>query len=148
MRNMRWAALVVACAVFVGCGSEWAPVGPLLHEARNNDLAATQKYQGASELRLTGVVVSTGEKKIDHGAGRTDARWTESAGADADVAYPFVQIRDPERPSPDFVTCYFTEHAPATKLAPGATARVHGFFLEFAASGGHVDAVLNRCSVE
>lgn len=130
----------------LGCSSEWAPVGPLLHEGRNNDLAATQKYR-AQELRLTGVVVSSGEKKIDHGAARTDGRWVEAPSPEADVAYPFVQLRDAEHPSSDMVTCYFTQGSPP-QVATGATARVHGFFLEFAASGGHVEAVLNRCSLE
>ncbi len=120
----------------------------MLLEARNNSLAATQKYR-AQELRLTGAVVSTGEKKIEHGSERTDGRWVESPATEADVSYPFVQIRDPEHPSPDVVTCYFAQgDVAATKLAPGATARVRGFFLEFAATGGHVDAVLNRCSLE
>ena len=141
---MRWLVLVL----LLGCAPEWTPVGPMLLEGRNNNLAATQKYR-AQELRLTGVVVSTGEKKIEHGSDRTDGRWVESPATEADVAYPFVQIRDPEHPSPDFVTCYFTQpDAVATRPAPGATARIHGFFLEYAAIGGHMEAVLNRCSLE
>ncbi len=140
---MRWLVLML-CA---GCASEWAPVGPMLFEGRNNNLAATQKYR-SQELRLTGVVVSSGEKKIEHGDARTDGRWLESPSTEADTPYPFVQIRDPERPSPDVVTCYFTQGDAAARLARGATARVHGFFVEFAASAGHVEAVLNRCSLE
>src|SRR5512143_2114007 len=141
---MRWMVL----ALCLGCGSEWAPFRPMLLEAHNNDLAATAKYR-AQELRLTGVVVSTGEKKIEHGSGRTDGRWVESTATEADVAYPFVQIRDPEHPSPDVVTCYFPQHdtAPA-QLARGATVRVRGSFLEYAASGTHMEAVLNHCSLE
>ena len=120
----------------------------MLLEGRNNDLAATQKYR-SQQLRLTGIVVSTGEKKIEHGSGRTDGRWVESTPTEADVAYPFVQIRDPEHPSPDVVTCYFPQSDVAAKqLAAGATVRVHGFFLQYAATSGHIEAVLNQCSLE
>ncbi len=120
-------------------------MGPLLREGRNNDFAATQKYR-SQELRLTGVVVATGEKKIEHGAGRTDGTWAEAPSAEADTPHPFVQLRDAERPSPDTVTCYLD--SAGTKLAYGTPVRVRGFFLEFVAVAGHVDAVLNRCSVE
>ncbi len=140
---MRWLVLVLC----VGCASEWEPVGPMLLEARNNDLAATQKYQ-SKDLKLTGVVVATGKKRIEHGSARTDGRWVESPAAEAEVPYQFVQIRDPEHPSSDYVTCYFTQGDVAMQLSAGATARVHGSFLEYAISGGHVEAVLNRCSLE
>lgn len=141
---MRWLVLVLC----LGCAPEWTPVGPMLLEGRNNDLAATAKYR-SQKLRLTGVVVSTGEKKMEHGSGRTDGRWVETPATEADVAHPYVQIRDPEHPSLDVLTCYFTQpDAVATKLAPGATARVRGFFVEYAATGGHMEAVLDRCSLE
>lgn len=141
---MRW-LLVTVC---LACGSEWAPVGPMLLEARNNNLAAAQEYQG-KDARLTGIVVRTGKKKIEHGAQRTDARWQESPSAEADVEYPFVEIRDAEHPSPDVVTCYLSRpDAAAPSVAAGATVRVHGFLLEFAASGGRIDGELTRCTLE
>ncbi len=139
--------VLAVCGLCLACGSEWAPVGPMLLEARSNDLAATQKYQ-SQELKLTGVVVSTGKKKIEHGSGRTDGRWVESPSESADAPYPFVQIRDPEHPSSDYVTCYLAASEPVPQLSANAPARVHGFFLEFAISGGHVEAVLNRCTLQ
>src|SRR5258708_6065870 len=141
---MRWFVL----ALLFGCASPWSPAGPMLREARNNDLAASAKYR-SMELRLTGIVVSTGEKKIEHGADRTQGRWVEAPSEEADAAHLFVQIRDAEHPSPYVVTCYFTQRDPAvTQLARGATVRIHGFMVEFAASAGHIDAVLKHCSLE
>ena len=139
---MRWLAL----ALCMGCSSEWVPAGYVLREGRNNDLAATQKY-ASKDLKLTGVVVATGEKKIEHVAGRTDGRWVESPSAEADAPHAFVQLRDPERPSSDVVTCYFDGGARASALV-GDTVRVHGFFVEYVATAGRVEAVLNRCSLE
>src|SRR5512144_3163577 len=108
----RW-MLLGAC---LGCASEWTPVGSMLHEGRNNDLAATQKYQ-AQLLALTGVVVATGKKKIEHGSARTDGRWVEAPASDADVERPFVQIGDANHPSPDYVTCYLDRTATLPPLA-------------------------------
>ena len=139
---MRWLVLSLCLA----CGSQWEPVGPMLFEGRSNDLAATQKYR-AQELRLTGAVVSTGAKKLEHGAARSDGRWMESPATEADVPRPFVQLRDPERPSPDVVTCLLAQGA-APKLAYGTVARVHGFFLEYVSANSHIEAVLDRCSLE
>ena len=141
---MRWLLL----ALCVACTSEWEPAGLMLREGRNNDLAATQKYQ-AKELRLSGVVVSTGKKKIERGAARTDGRWQEAPATEADVPYPFVQIRDAEHPTEDVVTCYFAQRDSAPpELAPGATAHVHGFFVQYAQTGTRVEAVLERCDLE
>ncbi len=142
----RWQAL--ALVAWFGCAPTWAPVGPMLLEGRDNDLAATSKYR-SKELRLTGVVVSTGQKKIEHGSGRTEDRWVESPAMEADVPYPFVQLRDAEHPSQDVLVCYFTDgELQATKLTPGATARVRGFFLQYSVTGGHMEAVLNHCSLD
>ncbi len=139
---MRWLVLSLCLA----CGSQWEPAGPMLFEGRSNDLAATQKYRG-QELRLTGTVVSTGEKKLEHGAARSDGRWMEAPATEADVKRPFVQLRDPDRPSPDLVTCVLAQGS-APKLAYGTFARVHGFFLEYVSASGHIEAVLDRCSLE
>jgi hypothetical protein len=141
---MRWLVL----ALCVGCASEWVPIGPMLLEARDNDLAATTKYR-SKELRLSGIVVATGEKKMEHGGRRTDGEWTESLAQEADTKYAFVQIRDPEHPSPDVVTCYFTQRdAAAAQLARGATVHLHGLFVEYAIAGGKVEATLRHCSLE
>jgi hypothetical protein len=117
----------------------------MLLEARDNQLAATTRHRSQT-LALTGIVVATGKKKIDQGVGRTGSEWSESQPASADTEYAFVQIRDADRPSPDVVTCYFTAGGSAT-TDRGATIRVHGDFIEYAVSGGRVDAVLTRCSV-
>ncbi len=139
---MRWLVLSFCLA----CGSQWEPAGGMLFEGRSNDLAATQKYRG-QELRLSGTVVSAGAKKLEHGAARTDARWTEAPATDADLPRAFVQIRDPDRPSPDVVTCLLAQGS-APKLAYGTVARVHGYFLEYVSASGHIEAVLDRCSLE
>ena len=140
---MRWLALVVLVA---GCASEWAPVGPMLLEARGNSLAATQRYQ-SKELKLTGAVVSTGKKKSEQDlVARTDARWAEARGADADAEYPFVQLRDAEHPSSDYVTCYLDRSDATPQLDKGSSVHVDGFFVQYVTAGGHVEAVLNRCS--
>jgi hypothetical protein len=143
MRTMRAACLVVC----LGCASDWAPAGAMLLGARNNALAATQTYQ-SKELKLAGVVVSTGKKAIEHDTGRSpDGRWVEAPSASADLDYPFVVIRDAEHPSVDYVTCYLGRDDGVPQVAPGTTVHVDGFVLEFVMSGGHVDAVMNRCSV-
>jgi len=139
-------ARIVLLASCVACASEFSPVGPMLLEARDNHLAATTRHR-SERLALAGIVVGTGKKKIEHGAGRTGSEWSESTPASMDAEYEFVQIRDPDHPSPDVVTCYFTGGG-AQAPEKGATIHVHGVFVEYAMSGGHVDAVLQRCSVE
>lgn len=142
---MRW---LITLALCVGCGSEWLPAGGMLQSARNNSLAATQQYQ-SQQLKLTGTVISSGKKKVEHDVvARTDGRWIEARGADADAEHPFVEIRDPEHPSTDFVTCYLEPNDVTPQVEKGGTAHVDGFFVEFVMSGGHVEAVLNRCSVQ
>ncbi len=119
----------------------------MLLEARNNTLAATQTYQ-SKELKLSGIVVSTGKKAIEHDTGRsTDGRWVEAPSATADLDYPFVEIRDVEHPSLDYVTCYLGRDDAVPQVARGTTVHMDGFVLEFVVSGGHVNAVMNRCSV-
>jgi hypothetical protein len=118
----------------------------MLLEARDNALAATSRHRSET-LKLEGVVVATGEKKMEHGESRGGPEWRETQATSADVAYPFVQIRDTEHPSPDVVTCYFTGGGAVTP-AKGASVHVRGIFVEYAISGGKVDAVLMRCSVE
>jgi hypothetical protein len=120
----------------------------MLREARDNTLAATQKYQ-SRQLKLTGVVIATGKKKIEHDLSRpNDGRWVEAPGTGANTEYPFVEIRDAEHPSQDYVTCYLERADALAQLAPGTHANVNGFLLEYAMAGGHVQAVMNRCSVE
>jgi hypothetical protein len=51
-------------------------------------------------------------------------------------------------PAPDYATCYLDRTATLPPLARGATVNVRGFFVEYAAAAGHVEAVLDRCSVE
>ena len=133
-------------ASFVACASEWSPVGPMLLEARDNQLAATTRHRSET-LKLAGIVVATGTKKIDHGAGRSGSEWSESQPSSADHEYAFVQIRDPEHPSPDVVTCYFTGGG-ASAPERGTPIHVRGVFVEYAISAGHVDAVVTRCSIE
>lgn len=139
-------ARVVLLATCVACASEFSPAGPMLLEARDNHLAATTRHRSET-LKLSGIVVASGKKKIEHGAGRTGSEWSESTPASMDAEYEFIQIRDPEHPSPDVVTCYFTGGG---AQAPEKNTPVHlrGVFVEYAMSGGRVDAVLQRCSVE
>lgn len=118
----------------------------MLLEARDNQLAATTRHRN-ERLAIAGVVVATGVKKIEHGAGRSGSEWSESQPASLDAEYAFVQIRDAEHPSPDVVTCYFTGGG-ATTPARGASIHVRGLFVEYAVSAGKVDAVLSQCSVE
>jgi hypothetical protein len=118
----------------------------MLLEARDNQLAATTRHRSES-MKLAGIVVATGKKKIEHGAGRSGSEWVESQPASLDAEYDFVQIRDAEHPSPDVVTCYFTGGALALPER-GASIHVSGVFVEYAVSGGRVDAVLTRCSVD
>jgi len=138
-------AITLFLPLCVACASEWADVGPMLTEARNNDLAAAAKYR-SKELKLAGIVTGTGEKKMEHGSAHTGGEWRETIATEADHPYPYVQIRDAEHPSPDVVTCYFTQGDVATP-AKGDTVHIRGVFVEYAVSGGKVDAVLERCAV-
>ena len=138
---MRW--LIVSLSV--ACASPWEPVGLVLREGRNNDFAATQKYRGQT-LRLTGIIVGSGKKKMEHGEGRADGRWAEAPSTEADTTHAFVELRDPERPAPDVVTCFFDGDIVLPDR--GATLRVRGTFVEYVGKAGHVDAVVTRCTLE
>jgi hypothetical protein len=121
----------------------------MLLEGRNNTLAATQRYQ-SKELKLSGLVITSGKKRMEHDLGRntTEGRWVEATASSSDLEYPFVEIRDAEHPSQDYVTCYLEQSDAVPQLAASTAVRVDGFLVEYVVAAGHVQAILNRCSVQ
>jgi hypothetical protein len=135
---MRWLAILVACS------PAWTPAGVPLDEGRLNNLAATSKYQ-SKQLRVSGAVYSTGMRKIDPAMRPHDERWPgESSGSDG--PFPFIAVRDSEHPTHDLVVCLFTADEPP-KLASGVPVHLVGYFQEYMVIEGHVELILNRCSV-
>ena len=136
----------------VGCVRNRAlALTPLLAEGRANELKATAHHRD-ERMRVWGVVVSAGLKKIDRLIGKKVEPWNPYSTA-VDVqqvqrTYPYLYLRTPDAQADDGkLLCFFSLDSMSDlgDLKPNAAVVVIGDFQEYSDHGRTL--VLNACEL-
>jgi hypothetical protein len=126
-------------------------LAPLLAEGRANELKATAQHR-TERMRVWGIVVSTGLRKVDRLIGKKADPWnpysTTVEVAQVQRTYPYLYLRAPETKEDDGkLLCFFSldSMSDLADLKPNAAVVVIGDFQEYSDRGRTL--VLNRCEL-
>lgn len=147
-----WLATLMLAAGTMGCVQHRAQsLSPLIAQGRANELSATAEHRG-QRLRVWGVVVSTGLKKVDALVGRkTEPLNPYSTSVEVEQVrrtYPYLYLRDASAKADEgTLLCFFSNAlmSEVGKLQPNTSIVVIGDFQEYAEGGRTL--VLNTCEL-
>jgi len=146
--HRRTAGLLVAVFAWLGCGATTVSLTTLLHDARDNQQTASQKYEG-KKIRTTGTIIDLGFKRFKSEGSDTRPSPVGSDAAPDAEAYPYV-ILAPDDPKVGSMVCWFgrDDRPTVEKLSKGTSVTVVGQFQEYDQDQSGLMAAFGDCSFE